>query len=205
MQRRASSRYGAGNAAVGQTSRQARQCAAMIALRRIRRQIERGENRAEEQPRAELPRYQIGVLTLPAETGRGGKRLFHHCCGIDKDFDVAAAILDQPAPELFQPRLDQLVIIVAAGIDRNIAARAVFQDRQRILVRPVIDAEHDDRARLMPHRARIAAPLGIGRHPGHVAVRAGGEEFAQPLRRARNRIGRTSRRRRQSLARAPRR
>src|SRR5262249_38299555 len=49
--------------------------AAVIDLRRVRRQIERGEDRAEEQPRPELARDQIGVLALPAEAGGGGERL----------------------------------------------------------------------------------------------------------------------------------
>ena len=128
------------------------------------------------------------MFALPAETGRRGERLLHDGCGIDKDLDVAAAILDQPAPQRFQPRLDQLVIVVAAGVDRNAAAPAIFQNRQRIVVGAIIDAKHDDRARRRPHRTRIAAPLGSRRHPFHVAMRAGGEVFAQPLRRQRNGI-----------------
>ena len=60
-----------------------------------------------------------------------------------------------------------------------------LQDRERIRIRTVIDAEHDDRAHVRPQRARIAAPIGVRRHPCHVAVRAGGEELAQPLRRLR--------------------
>ena len=90
MQRRASSRYGAGNAAVGQTSRQARQVPQWSLLGRIGRQIERGEDRAEEQPRAEFARDQIGVLALPADAGRFRQRLFHHRRGVDEDFDLAA-------------------------------------------------------------------------------------------------------------------
>ena len=41
--------------------------AAMIRLRRVRRQLERGEDRAEKQPRSELPRNKIGVLALPTQ------------------------------------------------------------------------------------------------------------------------------------------
>ena len=95
---------------------------------------------------------------------------------------------DQPAPKLLQPRLDHIVIIVAARIDRNAAARALLEHRERIVVRTVIDAEHDDRAHFGPQRARIAAPFGVGRHPFHVAVSAGGEKLAQPFADLRNRI-----------------
>ena len=66
--------------------------------------------------------------------------------------------------------------------------QALPQDRQRIAVRAVIDAEHDDRAHVRPQHAGIAAPVGVSRHPIHVAVGAGREEVAQPLGRARDRI-----------------
>ena len=87
------------------------------------------------------------------------ERLLHHRGGVDEDLDVAAGILDQPAAELLEPRLDHLVIVVALGIDRDGAAQPLFQDRQRIVVRTIIDAEHDDRTHVGPHRARIAAPV----------------------------------------------
>ena len=44
--------------------------AAVIGLGVVRRELERGEDRAEEQPRAVLARNEIGVLALPAEPGR---------------------------------------------------------------------------------------------------------------------------------------
>ena len=93
--------------------------AAIVGLGCVGRQIERGEDRAEKQPRAELARDQIGVLALPAETGAGRQRLFHHRRGIDEHFHVAAGVFDQPARDFFQPRLDQLVIVVALGISRD--------------------------------------------------------------------------------------
>ena len=151
----------------------------MIARRRVGRQVERGEDGAEEQPGAELERNQIGVLALPAEARGFRERLLHHRRSVDEHLDVAAGLFDQPAAEILQPRLDHLVVVVALGIDRDGAARALFQDRQRIAVRAVIDAEHDDRAHVRPHRARIAAAVGLGRHPIHVAVAAFGEEYAQ--------------------------
>ena len=159
-----------------------------------RRQIERGEDGAEEQPGAELERNQIGVLALPAQPRRLGKRLLHHGRGIDEHLDVAAGLVDQPAAEILQPRLDHLVIIVALGIDRDGAARALLQDRQRIAARAVIDAEHDD-------RAHVAATSR--------ADRRGGRPWppSSPCRRERLRRGRfaTARRPKGSHPAAPRR
>ena len=40
-----------------------------------------------------------------------------------------------------------------------------------------------------PQRARIAAPLGGGLHPDHVAVRAFGEELLEPRLRLRRGVG----------------
>ena len=43
--------------------------------------------------------------------------------------------------------------------------------------------------RTSAHSTRgIAAPVGVFRHPVHVAVGAGGEEVAQPLGRVRDRV-----------------
>ena len=161
----------------------------MIVLGRIRRQIERGEDRAEEQPRSVCTRNQVGVLALPAEAGRLCQRLLHHRRGIDEDFDVAAGVLDQPASKRLQPRLDHIVVVVALRIDRDGAAQALLQDRERIVLRTVIDAEHDDRARVFPQCARIAAAVGVSRHPIHVAVDAVGQELPQPLGRVRHCVG----------------
>ena len=160
----------------------------MVALRGVGRQVERGEDGAEKQPRAHVARDQIRVLALPADAGRFGERLLHHRRGIDEDFDIAAGFFDEPASEAFQPRPDHVVIIVALGVDRDGAMQALPQDRQRIVIRAVIDAEHDDRAHVRPQHAGIAAPIGVSRHPVHVAVGAGGEEVAQPLGSARDRV-----------------
>jgi hypothetical protein len=161
----------------------------MIGLRRIRGQIEAGKDRAEKQPRAELPRHQIGMLSLPAESGGGGERLFHHRCGVDKNFHVAAGAIDEPASDLFQTGFDQVVVIVAARIDRNGAAAWLLENGKRIAIRSVIDAEHQDGAHLRPQHLRVAAPIGVGRHPRHIAVSASLEKVPQPRRGLRDGVG----------------
>ena len=84
-------------------------------------------------------------------------------------------------PSCLQPRLDHVVIIVALRIDRDARRACAAQDRKRILVRAVIDAEHDDGADLGPQNSRVARGVGVCRHPVHVAVGAGSEEFLQAL------------------------
>jgi hypothetical protein len=77
------------------------------------------------------------------------------------------------------------MVVPAFGVDRDRAALAGFKDLQRIMVRSIVEADHDHRAHLGPQRLRIAAALGGGLHPDHVAVRAFGKELLQPLLRER--------------------
>ena len=100
----------------------------MILAGVVRRQFERGEDRAEKQPRAELARDEIGVLALPAEAGGRGERLFHHGGGVDEHLHVAAGLREQPAGERLEPRLDDLVIVVALRVDRDRAAVALVAE-----------------------------------------------------------------------------
>jgi hypothetical protein len=162
----------------------------MVDLRCVRRQLERCEDRTEKQPRPELARNQIGVLTLPADAGSGGERLLHDRGGIDEDPRVAAGLRGQPPRQRVESRLDDVVIVVGPRVNRNRAAVAPAQDRQRIAagVLAVIKAKHDDGAYLWPQRARVAAPCRRCFHPIHVAVGAFGQELPQPLQRLRDRV-----------------
>ena len=108
--------------------------AAMVGLRRVRRQLERGEDRAEEQPRAEVARDEIGVLALPAEAGRRGERLLHHRRGIDEHLrrsGTAGLWRARPARS-FRRALDHVVIVAMSRINGNIAAGGRSQPGQRI-------------------------------------------------------------------------
>ena len=64
------------------------------------------------------------MFALPAQAGRLRQRFLHYRRGVDKNFDVAADLVDEPASEMLQPRLDHLVVIIALGVDRDGAARA---------------------------------------------------------------------------------
>jgi hypothetical protein len=128
------------------------------------------------------------MLALPAEACCFRQRLLHHGGGVDEHLHIAAGLRDEPARQRLEARLDDLVIVVALRVDRDRAVRALLQDRQRIVVGAVVHPEHDDRARLRPDRARIAAPLRRIGKPVHVAVRALGEELLEPPGRLRDGI-----------------
>ena len=55
---------------------------------RVSRQFQRREDRAEKQPRAELPRHQIGMLALPGSIGRRRQRCLRTGAGPQQDHDV---------------------------------------------------------------------------------------------------------------------
>ena len=118
--------------------------AAMVVLGSVHRQVEACENRAQEQPRTELARNEISMLTLPAEACGFGERLFHDRRRVDKDFDLTTGVVDEPAPKFLEPRLDHLVIIVAARVYGDGTLHPLLEHRERIFVRPVVDAQHDD-------------------------------------------------------------
>ena len=155
--------------------------AAMIALGRVARQRQRGEDRAKKQPGAEVARDEIGVLALPAKARRLRQRLLHDRRGIDEHLDlgrVEALIAGggrELSRELLQAAFDDLVIIAVAGVDRDVARAFVGESRQRIAGRRVIRPEHHDADRLRPEFAGIgAARLSRGK-PVHVSGRARGE------------------------------
>ena len=163
---------------------------AMILFRRVGSDLRRGEDRADEEPRSEFARYEIGVLALPAEPGAGGERLLHHRRRIDEDLHVAVGEVLHARRKRRELRLEHVVIIVALRVDRDRAARSCRQDVERVGGRSVVQSEQDDALRLRPQRARAFAALRRPCEPAHVAVPALGEERLERVARAFGRIGR---------------
>lgn len=89
----------------------------MVAVRLVGRNFRRGEDRAEEQPGAELAAHQIGVLALPAETGGLSQRLFHDGCRVDEDFYVLPGARSKTARHMLQLTLDDVMIVAVLRID----------------------------------------------------------------------------------------
>jgi len=61
-------------------------------------------------------------------------------------FTSSPDVADQPSRQRFQALLDDVVIIVALRVSRDRPAGAPREQRKRIFVGSVIDAEHDDGA-----------------------------------------------------------
>jgi len=112
------------------------------------------------------------VLALPAQPGLLGQRLFHHRRGIDKDFHFGLKGLEDIAGQRLELFLHHIVIVIAQGIDRNGGAVLLRQDRQRVFLRPVIQAQHDDAFGGRPHFLRIGAPPRTFGHPVHLTMMA---------------------------------
>ena len=87
----------------------------------------------------------------------------------------------QHAGHALEPGFHDVMVVAALGVAGDRPAARLCQRRQRIVLRRVVHAEHDDRARVRPHAERMPAALGRGGHPGHVAVPALPQELLEPL------------------------
>ena len=145
---------------------------ARIFRRIVGRQIEGGEYLRQKKPRAEIARYQIAVLALPAEAGARRQRFLHHRRGIDEQLDLNAMVARDIAGELLQALFQHLVIILALRIDGYRAALTQFKNILGRVPGSVIGGQHDDALCFGPELAGIAAPRRVIGHPGHVAVKA---------------------------------
>ncbi|QTK79901.1 hypothetical protein AT6N2_C2270 [Agrobacterium tumefaciens] len=163
--------------------------AAMILLGLIETQLGRGEHAAQKQPGAMAAADEIGMFALPAETGRGGKRLFHYRGSVDEDLHILTGAGSKARGDLLQPPLDDVMVIAVAGIDRNGCLVRFQKQVARVFLRAVIETEHDDGAHITPERFGFR-PTRLGfLHPRHGAVVAIVEELPQPLRCKRNAVG----------------
>ena len=164
--------------------------AAVVALGRVGRQVQRGEDRAKEEPVPQFARQDVGVLALPAQPRRLRQRLFHHRRGIDKDLDLGSRLIDQPAADALQPRLDQVVIVAALRIDADRAPVRAVKVHTGIVAGGIDLGQHHDRPRFSPQRGRVAAPVRPLGHPAHLPVPSLRDEIGQPRRRLRDRVRR---------------
>src|SRR5579885_3814631 len=74
---------------------------------------------------------------------------------------------------------ERLVVIPAAGIDRDDAMGRSGRLAERIGGGRIVDPEHNDGSRLGPQDLRVAATLGGGGKPAHIAVLAAGDKFLE--------------------------
>ena len=122
----------------------------MIHLGLIGRQFQLGEDGAQKKPGTEFAADQIGVLALPAQPGFLCQRFFHYRGGVHEDFDLGAVFFKNIAGHSLELFLDQIVIVIALGIGGNRAAFLTRKQRQRVVRRAVIQAQHNGAFRLRP-------------------------------------------------------
>ena len=153
----------------------------MLSLGRIRLERGSGQYHAEKQPVAVGAAQQVGVFALPAEAGALGQRLFHQRGGVDEDLDVLACAGGDLAGQGLEAPLDDLVIVIAPGVDRDIAGRPVRHFGKGVVLRAIVEAKHHGGPGPVPHGGRMGAALQRRLHPAHLAVPSRLDEMRQPL------------------------
>ena len=108
-------------------SRQARQVPQWSASGCIGRQLGGGQDGADEEPRAQLARHEIGVLALPAQTRLLRQRLLHQRRRVDEDLDLGAGAVRQPLRQALELALDHVMVIAIQRIDGDDAGVPVLQ------------------------------------------------------------------------------
>jgi len=115
------------------------------------------------------------IVLLPCQprpaVGRDG--LLEHRTGVDVGFLLAPEGLHHDA-QFLEPGQDHVVVIRAQRVFRDAIARG----RVRLVV---VQADHDEAARLGQHLAGIRAAIGVARQPGHVAVHPVGDPLPEVL------------------------
>jgi hypothetical protein len=111
--------------------------ATMVWLRRINIKLKRGVNRAEKQPTAMLAADQIAVLALPAQACLTRQRLFHHRRCVNEHLQFRGGLIDNPARQGLESLFDNVMIILALGINRNTPAVWMRGKRKGVCLRGV--------------------------------------------------------------------
>ncbi len=156
-----------------------------------RADLERGVDRAQEQPASLIAAHQIGMLALPPKPRRLRERLLHHGCGIDEHLEVdPRRFRHQPARERLQRALDDVVIVAALRIGRDTPHPALARQRERIGRRGVAHAERDHALHLGPQPGGRFAVVRALLHPDHPAVQPLAQPLLQPLGGLGRRVGR---------------
>src|SRR3954468_18942433 len=153
--------------------------AALIERRRIDRERQAADDLGQENPRAELWMNDAGVLADPAEAGVLRVDPFLHRPGVDIGTGVErlGGLLAHPCDQPLEPFTDQVVVVVAPGVTRDLRARWVGAlDRVRTV--GVVDRRRDDhRLRVGNDVANVGALVGGAVQVAHLA----GVAAIQPL------------------------
>ena len=133
--------------------------AAVELERRGRLDLDVGDERAEDDPRAVAPRDQHRVLAVEADSGPRGALAVDVLVRVDQD-----AV---PAPEARAERLEllpELAVAVAPGVAGQASLAAARRGRRRV----VAERCGDDRAGVRQQRLGVARHLGLRHREAHV-------------------------------------
>src|SRR5262249_44283247 len=99
--------------------------AAAIERRRVDVEPQAAENHSEKDPRAQLGMNDTGVLADPADAGVLGVHAFLHWTRVDVRARVERLVarLAHPREQCVEPRADDVVVIVAPCISRDLRLR----------------------------------------------------------------------------------
>ncbi len=154
---------------------------AVFGFGRVGLDLGSGQDDTQEQPVAVVAAEQVCVFALPAEAGALGERLFHQGGGVDEDLDLGRQASGDLAGECLQTALDDFVIVVASGIDGDVAGGAVGHLGQGVSVGAVVHAEHDGGPGVSPHGRGVGTAFEGGLHPAHVAVTSSLDKMSELL------------------------
>ena len=154
----------------------------MVLLGFVDGQRQIGIDFAEKKPRPGRARQQQRVLAAPAQSAFAGEFHFQHRCAVGEDAELEWAdfVLDF-FRQLLQPGADQLVIVAAQRIARDVGFVAVFHDRDAVvrLGREVGHARSDHAQRARHQFLRTAALDAVVCHIIHLAMAALRQPFQQ--------------------------
>ena len=189
MQRRASRRYGATIACVGQMSMQAPQLPQWALAGASAGSARSTKIFAQEEHRTGVARQRQRVLAAPAQAGARGQLDFEHRRRVGEDAVTERADFGRQAfGQALQPRAQHLVVIAATRIHRDHGAPRV--GKRRLLVvdpaaarvaRQVVHARADHAHRARHQLGRPRALQAMRRHVAHAAVEARREPIEQAL------------------------
>ena len=153
---------------------------AVVGFRLVGRDLEVGEDGAEEEPGAEPSMDLHGALPAPAKAGLVGEIALQDRTGIDV---AALASADQVdvVPDLAQAGLHDVVVVVVPGIAGDAPWGLPLGRRDGTVARQVVQGEDDHGARPRHHLAGIAAAVRIAGEPGHLAVLPLGDPVAEDI------------------------
>src|ERR1700733_11066422 len=102
------------------------------------------------------------MLPLPPKTTALGQGLFHDRGRIDEDLHLAFEARHEELGQMFQPTLDEIVVVAVPGVNRYRTFASLRDDREGVIHWRVGKRNDNHTPGLGPERLRMASLLGPG-------------------------------------------